>query len=661
MTKAFLLFHLNLAYSSVPETARGEMIRRCYHPVLDLAEQTCSPVGIELTGWTLEQIRALDPAWIERCRALLDENRCELIGSGHAQLIGPLVPYDVNVWNQKLGREGYVRMLGHAPKLALVNEMAYSSGLVDVYEECGYVGMVMDRDNVRLALDLDTGDYEAVPSVALGAGDARLPVLWSDSILFQKLQRYAHGDIPLSDYLTYFRARAAAHKRPLAVYCNDAEIFDYRPGRFREEPKLHVEGEWTRVRRLLQRLTHEEGVVWESPSVALASSLEAVPGATPQNLTSIRQPIPVKKQAKYNVSRWAVTGRNDTRINTECHRLHRQIQRDFPEDANAWRKLCELWASDLRTHITADRWQHAQDAVAALRGRLRLRDERNPTPDRLSPIPAAASNDGVAFGQFSLNSSGEGIYLDVKSPKIKLTLNLRRGLAIHALAFKSHDFVPTVGTLPHGYFESIDLGADYYSGGVILELPGEHRRVTDLERVSPEIRYDSGVLQVGAVVATPYGDIEKRVVLYEQEERVSMQYAFPGWRRPHGSLRAGILTLLGDAFRNPVGLTVANGGKSLEKFFFDRPFDHTAPSSVLVSCSTGLGATTGELVLGDKRRKLGVSWDPSECALFPMLMHRVSGQRALIRVIFSVAELDDTSRPEGDLPSFGIHVSSKQP
>jgi hypothetical protein len=40
----FALFHLNLAFSSIEEENRAEVIRRCYWPLLDLA-QAHGPIG----------------------------------------------------------------------------------------------------------------------------------------------------------------------------------------------------------------------------------------------------------------------------------------------------------------------------------------------------------------------------------------------------------------------------------------------------------------------------------------------------------------------------------------------------------------------------------------------------------------------------------------
>jgi hypothetical protein len=210
-----------------------DVVQRCYRPLLDLAANTGIPIGVELPSWTLRRIHELDKDWVNRFRNFLHPGQCELIGSGYTQLIGPLAPYEVNVWNQRLGIEDYEVILGIKPRLALVNEMVYSTGLISVYKSAGYDGLVMDRDNVRLALGIEAKSDESVPSMGLGTNGESLPILWSDSILFQKLQRYAHGDISLHDYISYFMSRAAVSVRPLAVYCNDAEVFDYRPGRFR--------------------------------------------------------------------------------------------------------------------------------------------------------------------------------------------------------------------------------------------------------------------------------------------------------------------------------------------------------------------------------------------------------------------------------------------
>lgn len=64
MLQLYSIFHLNITYSSIEEEQRPEVIRRCYWPLLRLAEKYNLPFGIEATGYTLETIAAIDLDWI---------------------------------------------------------------------------------------------------------------------------------------------------------------------------------------------------------------------------------------------------------------------------------------------------------------------------------------------------------------------------------------------------------------------------------------------------------------------------------------------------------------------------------------------------------------------------------------------------------------------
>lgn len=649
MIRAFALFHLNLAYSSLAADRHSQVIDRCYQPLLDLIVNQSIPLGIELSGWTLQRIQEVRPDWIKQFRSLLKAQRCELIGSGQIQLIGPLVPPEVNSWNQFLGMQTYRRILGITPEVALVNEMAFSSGLIEIYRQAGYRALVMDRDNVCLALGLAAGGLGQMPLLAEGGPGNVLPVLWSDSIFFQRMQRFAHGDITSSEYLDYFRQRAALETLPLPLYSNDAEVFDFRPGRFAVESDPHPEGEWQRIFRLFKMLKEEEGIEWISPSAALKICQDLHGSRLPRRLTSTRQPIPVKKQAKYNISRWAVSGRDDLYLNTLCHRIYQGLMKSKSRDPELWERLCRLWASDLRTHIRPERWEEACAELSSLCAILRLPldyDAKPAADDR--PLTLLEEFQSRAF---TIQGDPERIYLTIASENLRLVLNLRRGLTIQSLAFKCHDFVPMVGTIPHGYFNSIELGADFYSAGVVMEQVTEHRRITDLEWVTPRIQEECGLLRVRAEIETECGVIVKEVTMTEKEE-ISFSVAFPGWERGLGTLRAGTLTLLPQNLEGPVYVETSNGGKLSEKFTLCCDALHTRPASTLVSSTTGLGGSSGSLLIGDQRRRLSVSWNPSLCAAFPMLHHQNCPPAALTRITFSLLELDETSRPGGTFPPF---------
>lgn len=659
MPQGYLLFHLNLAFSSIKTELRPQVIEKCYWPLLRLVEQRDMPIGIELTGWTLQQIATQDPQWVRKFAELLKAGRCELIGSGWTQMIGPLAPFDANRWNQRLGLEAYRRLLDTTPAIVLVNEMAYSTGMVDVYAEAGYRGLVMDRDNVRLALGLAGAPLSATPTHALGCGEAgdatALPVLWGDSILFQSLQRVVHGDKPMADYLAYVARRAARDGTVLPIYCNDAEIFDFRPGRFTTEAVLDGDdSEWARLSQLCDRLEGELGLQWLSPSAALAEVQARLPRQA-RRLSSVAQPIPVKKQAKYNINRWSVTGRDDLALNSDCHRFCTALQASGSQDPEDWRALCELWASDLRTHITDARWQQASERRAAWLARLGPAAGAGDAPPAWTTLEHFAPPDGV-----TLTLDDSAILLQLQAPGVALTLNLRRGLTIASLGFASAGGRPVIGTLDQGYFDSIELGADFYSGGVLLESPVSRQRLADLEWVVPEFAVHDGQLLLRARLRFADGQLEKRIGIDLATERVTLGYHFDGVSRPLGSLRVAVLTLLHEHLQEPLRLHCTQGGPAAETFVLDQPATHAEPASTLVSSTAGFGATDGRLVLEDARGPLlALHWDPTRCAAVPMLSHRHASPAPFTRLKFSLAELDDTARAGGSLRDFELTITPR--
>ena len=655
--KGYLVFHLNLAFSSIEEDSRADVVKICYHSLLDLIEQTRIPIGIELTGWTLKQIERIDSTWIERFKLLLSTGKCELIGSGYCQIIGPLVPCKVNEWNQRLGIEVYKEILSCRPNIILVNEMAFSTSLVDLYSSFGYKGIIIDRDNVRLALDLENLPMNLVPTHVKGPGGAVLPVLWSDSILFQKVQHFAHGDITINDYLDCLNNRIKQGESLFPIYTNDSEVFDYRPGRFSAERPTHPEGEWNRVKNLLDAIIFNTEIEFCSPSQALQIENKRTDKCV-STLTNAAYPILVKKQAKYNIGRWAVTGRADFWLNTMCHRIERHLSESQINNHNDWRELCELWASDLRTHITDKRWIMVNKQLKAVLNQHGISDvfagDQDPHGKYDTLIDAIGK-----YGDAEIAIDREEILLSISTKKIKLELNLRRGLAINSLAFSSHEMEPCVGTLPHGYFPSISLGADYYSGGVVVELPLQKVRVTDLEKVDPKFRInDNGNVEIYAEINTQFGSIIKVVEVSSDKEQVSLSYRFPTWDKIIGSVRLGVITLMNQFSDNKTKIACSNGGEHNEIFDFSGEFDHTTPASTLVSSAKGLGATTGKIEITNNGKSINLLWDPSECAVMPMLQNTSSHNRCLSRVFFSMKEVDDTAKFPANIGRFSLSIAA---
>src|SRR5437762_10321502 len=134
----YSILHLNLAFSAIPEESLPVVIKNCYWPILSAAEDFDIKIGIEATGYTLERIAEIDPLWIKKMKQLIKNGTCEFIGSGYAQIIGPLVPAEVNQKNLAYGDAVYERLLGIKPEIAYVHEQTYAQGLTSLYLEAGY-------------------------------------------------------------------------------------------------------------------------------------------------------------------------------------------------------------------------------------------------------------------------------------------------------------------------------------------------------------------------------------------------------------------------------------------------------------------------------------------------------------------------------------------
>ena len=619
----FAFFHLNIAFSSIEEEQRGEVIERCYWPLLDLAANH-GPIGIEITGFTLEEIAARDPEWIGRARALIANGKIELIGSGYAQLIGPLVPARVTEENLKIGNEIYQRLLGLQPKLALINEQAYSAGLVGLYLDAGYRAILMDWDNPGSQHPEWAAETRYLPQQSVGSDGRVIDLLWTSTVAFQKLQRFAHGDISLEDYVDYIRTRRAKTERTLCVYASDAEIFDFRPGRYKTEEKIAGTGEWNRMAQAIARLAQDEDFQLVAPGEAL-NLRDSRDAGQRLHLQSAACPVPVKKQRKYALARWAVTGRDDMGVNTACQRIHDGLVAQGA-DQSAWKELCYLWSSDFRTHITESRW---------VKFCKRLRDAEARWAVAMN-APAPSPQGGAVESRF----------IDIETPMLKARLDRRRGLAIESLQFKGQD-APAIGGLRHGHFDDIALQADWYTGDCVFEAPGEHK-VTDLEWCEAHVWKDAfGDTLAFARIETPLGPIEKTLRFAAREPRLEFDVTFDWKEWGRGSLRLGHFTLLPGLFEWPkLSLTTHNGGKEKETFSLNgHVVDHGAAVSFLVSSSHGIGMTEGWAELGDEKNRVRIEVDRATAPLLGLLTHRRAAGSVFCQLQLSALELDETRKP----------------
>lgn len=637
--RVYAIFHLNIAFSSIPEGSRPALVERCYRPLLDLAAAAPGPIGIEATGLTLEVLSDLAPDWIARLRGLIAAGRVVFIGSAYAQAIGPLLPAAANRRNLRLGREVYAELLGAAPRLALVNEQTYGPGLPRLYAEAGYEGLVMEWENCFRAHPDWPPERRYRPARVLGNDDAVLPLVWSHTIPFQKLQRTAHGEFEPDEFAAFVaghRTRpggSGPQERALCLYCNDAEVFDFRPGRFEAEPGLAAESEWSRLARALAAVAALSDTAFIDPEALLP---EARDGPL-LRLESAGVPLPTKKQAKYTVLRWAVSGRSSLSINTRCQRIADRLAADPAQDDTAWKELCLLWGSDFRTHIATDRWQAYRQRLARFEAELGLPPWQPGAVAAPAPAPAAPL-------------PGDQRLLTIATGALGVSLNQRRGLAVERCWLADAPDRWLFGTLHLDHFEDITLGADWYSGNVVQQSPGA-QQVTDLGPCLARIDRDSDpeAVLVQGMVATSLGPVLKRWRVFHREPRLDLDLELHWTDLPRGLLRLGFVTLNPDAFdRSSLAYACHNGGVGMDRHSLAvEEVDHGRPVSLLVSAGTALGVTEGRFEIGDAGHRVCIAFDRAAAALVGLVTCRRAGESYFAQIAFSAAEMDDTSRAGG--------------
>lgn len=661
MLNLYAMFHCNLAFSSIPREHFPLVVERCYAPLLGLAESGI-PVALEMSAWTLKEVNSIDPIFVERLRALWDGGRCEFIGSGFSQSIFPLVPAEVNRWNLELGNKYYLDLLGRRPRVALVNEQTFSRGIADLYREAGYEAIIMDWNNSFQHNRYPAG-YKYLPQRAAGLS-SEIDVIWSHSIAFQKFQRCVYGEISEGEYLDYLFSHASKdEERGFTAYSNDAEVFGYRPG---GEPT--AADEHARMARLLKKAAEDPGIRLATPGRML-ESLKALPGAGNLiRIESVETPVVCKKQEKYNPLRWAASGRDSIHVNTECHRVYNNLkalirqgalEKESIEDFKE--VLCDLWGSDYRTNTIDEKYAWFQNRLGWLKMETErlLGNHQHRTPllawvyggNPVSPAHAIIGEEGgldfasSADGERSCVRSAEN-ELRVSTPAVTVEFIPNKGYALKSLVFPSVSNAPLLGTLPHGYYEDMRLGADFFSGHLI-HTSREGRQTTDLGQSTVEVREERE--KVSVLVKSPLniGVLWKRYDISRTEPEMEITYRLKVNGLAASSLRAGIFTFVPSSFdRESLWFETVNGGPGPERFTLGgHSLSHDEPVSQGVSASSCLGATEGWVRIGDKDKAVEISTDKARLYTVPMLRYaELPGEGSFfLRLYHTLGEFDDTA------------------
>ena len=660
MLSLYNIFHLNLMFSSIEVEDRPLVIKKCYWPLFKLVKMGI-PIGIEATGKTLTLINDLDRDWILTLKSHVDKGEVEFIGSGYSQIIGPLVPAKVNDWNQKIGIDMYNQILGNNPKIALINEMAYSAGIVEHYLKHGYEAIIMEWNNPKKYNKSWNEDLKYFPQKVVGANGETIPIIWAETIAFQKFQRYAHGEYSLNNYVSFLKRNNIEMNRFFPMYSNDVEIFDYRPSRYHNEAKIKDKSEWESIMELYDELNSKNWVNFIFPS-QLLDVKKNKNSYNELHLESPEQPIPVKKQEKYNINRWALTGKDDLVINTKCFKIYQKLTSSDNSSSDNWKELCYLWSSDFRTHITQKRWDKYKERLDKVNSELDLSINLNTNKKKIS-FPFAHKNN-------ELTGSISGEIIKLENKKMVLELDQVKGLSIRQCIFKEVTNKPLFGTLEHGYFNDISYAEDYFSGNSIIERLGQHM-ISDINETSPISFIDGSsiILESNQKIDSYWGNVkseqqigfESQISLQKNGIKINKRIVFEDdlwWR-----------TFLGMAVIRPFNLTfnpdswdvdtlyykTHNGGTSYEVYHPEgKGFNHGNIYSSLISSMHGLGMTNGVMIVGDKDKEIKIKCDMTKSSLIPSIIFHSLDDFFFFRIQYSAKEIDETVSKKNELNSLEL-------
>lgn len=610
----YTIFHANLAFSAIPTNQHSIVIEKTYFPLLEMVKKTKIKMGLEISGYSLEIVQQLHPTWITLLKQLIEMNLIELIGSGYMQIIGPLVPYAVNIKNQKLGIETYHTILGHKPKIAFVNEQTFSNSMVDLYYQAGYQAIIMEWNNAYSA-NKEWDQHFANRPVKVQGIKHQLPLLWSDSLLFQQFQRYVHSESTENEYFKFLN-QYCKDKSTIPLYSSDLEIFNYRPGRFETEASIQFD-EWKIIENLCILLQKKSSFLL--PSEVLTTQLD--PNIV-LSLANFNNPIIVKKQDKYSLSRWSACGRGANKINTLCYRFLNEIQSQT--DEITWKDLLKLWGSDYRTHITIDKWNHALDCLS--------------TYDK--PCTASIQTSETANHYCKYDNK----YLYFTFSGLHMILNLKKGFTLDSIIYHGNSM--PFGTIKHGELDYIEHGADYYTGTTVIESANT-KKISDLipitnhscDQIGPmQFKFSASIDMKEEIKETKSWiiDLENKTITFDLKLEIP--------KFINGYIRCGTFTLKPTQSNKDFYLLTENGGNQKEKIdLTSNNINQHLPKSLLQSSKSGIGATEGtiEFYLDNKiLTKLQI--DRLISYPFIMLQNNHDNQGHLTRIHFSLQELDDT-------------------
>lgn len=620
----FAIFHINLCYSSLEDSQKTEVIKKCYWPLLKIIEKLKIPIAIEATGFSLEEIQKRDKTFIKKLKFLINKNYCEFIGSGYCQIIAPLVPDKVNYYNLKIGNRIYSKFLNTKPKIALVNEQVFSSSIVKNYLRNGYKTLILDWDNfINSNKEVNKKSFYFPQKIIDKKNE--INVIWSSSVLFQNFQKYTQGEKSLNEYIKFLNTKKSSLKNSsMCIYASDLETINFRTNRYFSEAKIQ-QNEWDKVELLFKELIKNQyRFIKPSDNLKIKNNFCSFKKI---NFNNAAFPSITKKQDKYNIVRWAVSGRNDIKINTICWKIYTSFNKE-KKKLTYWKKLCYFWSSDFRTHINYKRWKKYIKELYKFKKKNINFNHLVKVKNKLNNIIYKINDDKIF----------------ISNKRISLILNTKKGCSIEEFYDKNISKNSLFGLIPQGYFNNITYNVDFYSGHMVIEPLGGHK-ITDLTDTKIKTKFFSNKFIVYSLLKNDYVNFAKQIIFDSINNRVGIKYSISLKKNIFGSIRVGFLNINAKTFKNNLYYSSHCGGKDIEKFYLKNSnFNHGKAVSHLITASQALGLTKNIIYVGDKFKNIKITIDRNYDAIVGMIQFQIIKNKKLLRLFFSHKENDDTTK-----------------
>lgn len=593
-------------FSALSEKDQISVIDICLVRLLRLAKAKYK-FGIQISGISLEILEKNRPELLVELKKFIENGQIDFIGNGYSQIIQPIFPEWLGQKNQEIGKKTYNKILSYKPRLGTINEMALSNGSISSFIDNGYKTLLMEFDNLSVLNQFDQQIHFS--PVTFQTNDNSIDLLWCDTLAFQKFQRYVHGEISLKSYLNWLNLYTGKNKGVLCLYCSDAEVFNFRPKRYNTEIDP-VDDEWDRVEKLLRKL---------NTNTILPSEACKIDKVKVHSLTNFEYPIVVKKQEKYNINRWSVTGRHDQKLNTFCYRVAMGLQKSENITDKNIKDLLKLSSSDLRTHIEVGRWREI----------YRLKDN-------LREFSFHRKNE-------KLNGLGQS-----KHYENYVTLDPHRGNNIRAFPKDN----PALVHCEIGTFRNYKYLADFYSGFMVIERPGE-RKISDL---------DFNTHSLGSNYFNEHEHLDNtklsKKILRVDKNSFSIKYSVFCPKRQKQQIKIANFTISPRYFDiNSLYYSCTLGGHRYEKFKIQSAFDQNENLNLATCGKNGFTPTTGKLFIGDNNRKILFDADPADCFYLVRLSVYIENQIPLIRLSYIVQDIDETFKERNDSEEFHLTLN----